>query len=319
MSNDLSIPAVPSNESSIKHASTTEEELQLDEGTAPPVADVAETFPAGASGRPNNPRSHPWRRYVALGDSFTEGIGDPDEQSPGGNRGWADRVAEELSRGHQDFAYANLAIRGRLLQQILDEQVEPALALKPDLVTLSAGGNDLLRPGSDPDALAEKLDVAVGELSAGGATVVLFTGPDWGGNSVLGSVRSKTAILNENLRTVATRHDAVIADMWALRELSDPQMWSDDRLHLSPLGHHTVAIMVLNTLAVNHTLRPKLPKPLPPKNWRTARSEDLVWAREYFLPWVLRRIRHRSSGDHILAKRPDAGPMFGTGIPSDPR
>lgn len=319
MSNDLSIPAVPLNQSSTKHASTTEEELQFEEGTAPPAADVAGTSPAGTGARPNNPRSHPWRRYVALGDSFTEGIGDPDEQSPGGNRGWADRVAEELSRGHQDFAYANLAIRGRLLQQVLDEQVEPALALKPDLVTLSAGGNDLLRPGSDPDLLAEKLDQAVGDLSVGGATVVLFTGPDWGATSVLGSVRSKTAILNENLRTVATRHDAVIADMWALRELSDPQMWSEDRLHLSPLGHHTVAIMVLDTLAVNHTLHPKLPKPLPPKNWRTARTEDLVWAREYFLPWVLRRIRHQSSGDHIRAKRPDAGPMFGTGIPSEPR
>src|SRR5437899_208455 len=102
---------------------------------------------------------HPWTRYVALGDSFTEGIGDPEPNSPGGHRGWADRVAEELSRGHRDFAYANLAIRGRLLQQILDEQLGPCMDLKPDLVSISAGGNDLIRPGGDPDALAEKLDV----------------------------------------------------------------------------------------------------------------------------------------------------------------
>ena len=94
---------------------------------------------------------HPWSRYVALGDSFTEGVGDPESRSPGGLRGWADRVAEELSVGHEDFAYANLAVRGLLLEQILDQQAGPALALKPDLITLSGGGNDLVFRGTDPD------------------------------------------------------------------------------------------------------------------------------------------------------------------------
>ena len=258
--------------------------------------------------------SHPWTRYVAMGDSFTEGIGDPEPSSPGGYRGWADRVAEELSRTKPDFAYANLAVRGRLLQQIVDQQLAPCLALKPDLVTLSAGGNDLIRPGGDPDALAEKLDSVVQLLAMGGATVVLFNGPDTG-SSVLGRIRSKVAIYNENLRTVAARHDAVIADMWSLRQLSDPQMWDADRLHFSPLGHHTIAAMVLDALNVDHTLEPLQPKPLPPRTWREARSGDLVWAREYFVPWVLRRLRHQSSGDGILPKRPTPGPVFGPGVP----
>ncbi|TKV28026.1 SGNH/GDSL hydrolase family protein [Arthrobacter sp. NamB2] len=257
---------------------------------------------------------HPWHRYTALGDSFTEGIGDPDPESIGGNRGWADRVAEELARGQADFAYANLAVRGRLLQQIIDQQVEPALALQPDLVTISAGGNDLLRPGGDPDLLADKLDAVVDSFAASGATVVLFTGPDVR-ETVLGSIRSKTAIFNENLRTVAARHEAVIADMWALRQLMDPQMWSSDRLHFSPLGHHTIAAMVLDTLAVRHTLEPLHPKERPVRSWRAARAEDLVWAREYFVPWVLRRLRHQSSGDGVVAKRLEAGPIFGPGMP----
>jgi lysophospholipase L1-like esterase len=265
----------------------------------------ASTAPAG---------SHPWTRYVAMGDSFTEGIGDPEPSSPGGYRGWADRVAEELSRTKPDFAYANLAVRGRLLQQIVDQQVAVCLALKPDLVTLSAGGNDLLRPGGDPDALAEKLDSVVQILAMGGPTVVLFNGPDTG-SSVLGRIRSKVAIYNENLRTVAARHDAVIADMWSLRQLSDPQMWDADRLHFSPLGHHTIAAMVLDSLNVEHTLKPLQPKPLPARTWREARSGDLVWAREYFVPWVLRRLRHQSSGDGILPKRPTPGPVFGPGVP----
>ncbi|MDQ0734154.1 lysophospholipase L1-like esterase [Arthrobacter agilis] len=257
---------------------------------------------------------HPWHRYAALGDSFTEGIGDPNPESIGGNRGWADRVAEELARGQNDFAYANLAVRGRLLQQIIDQQVEPALALRPDLVTISAGGNDLLRPGGDPDVLAEKLDAVVATLTGSGATVVLFTGPDIR-ETVLGSIRSKTAIYNENLRTVAARHEAVIADMWALRQLKNPQMWSSDRLHFSPLGHHTIAAMVLDTLAVRHTLEPLQPKDLPARTWRAARAEDFVWAREYFVPWVLRRLRHQSSGDGVIAKRPEPVPIFGPGMP----
>ncbi len=261
-----------------------------------------------------NSEPHPWHRYVALGDSFTEGIGDPNPESIGGNRGWADRVAEELARGQAGFAYANLAVRGRLLQQIIDQQVEPALALHPDLVTISAGGNDLLRPGGDPDVLATKLDAVVATLAASGATVVLFTGPDVR-ETVLGSIRSKTAIYNENLRTVAARHEAVIADMWALRQLVNPQMWSSDRLHFSPLGHHTIAAMVLDTLAVRHTLEPLQPKELPVRTWREARAEDFVWAREYFVPWVLRRLRHQSSGDGVFAKRPDAAPIFGPGMP----
>ena len=123
------------------------------------------------------------------------------------------------------------------------------------------------------------------------------------------------AIYNENLRTVAARHDAVIADMWSLRQLSDPQMWDQDRLHFSPLGHHTIAAMVLDALNVQHSLEPLQPKPLPPRTWREARSGDFVWAREYFVPWVLRRLRRQSSGDGVMAKRPTPGPIFGPGVP----
>lgn len=247
---------------------------------------------------------HPWSRFVALGDSFTEGIGDPEPGSPGGFRGWADRVAEVLGSQCDDLAYANLAIRGRLLQQIIDGQIEPALALRPDLVTLSGGGNDIIRPGTDPDEIASRLDTAVGRLRAHGATVVVFTGPDIGMTPVLSRSRGKVAIFNENVRALATRHDAIVADMWALRELRDARMWAPDRLHFSPIGHTAVARMVLNTLAVENELTPYEPEPLAQKTWRNARVEDIGWAREYLMPWVLRRIRHQSSGDNVLPKRP---------------
>ncbi len=258
--------------------------------------------------------SHPWRRFVALGDSFTEGIGDPEVKSMGGHRGWADRVAEVLSaEATGDFAYANLAIRGKLLQEIIDEQVEPALALSPDLISISAGGNDMLRPGTDPDDCASRVESGISRLRRDNATVVMFTGADTGFSPVFRGLRGRIAIYNENLRTIAVKHDVIVADMWGLAEIKDVRMWSSDRLHLNALGYHEVARMVLSALNVPNDLQPNEPEPLPNVSWQHARSEDLIWARTHFVPWVIRRITHRSSGDGITPKRPVAGPVASSG------
>jgi lysophospholipase L1-like esterase len=252
---------------------------------------------------------HPWRRYVALGDSFTEGIGDPEQGSPQGHRGWADRVAEVLSRQVDDFAYANLAVRGKLISQIVADQVEPALDLKPDLITFAAGGNDVIRPGTNPDDIANQFEDAVVRLRRDGATVVVFTGIDTDFTPVFRRFRGKVAIYNENIRAIAERYDCIVADQWALKEVQDPRFFDSDRLHYNPLGHHEVARMVLRALNVPNDLQPMQPDPLPVRTWRAARTEDLVWARTLFVPWVLRRVRHQSSGDSITAKRPDAMPV----------
>ena len=253
---------------------------------------------------------HPWSRYVAIGDSFTEGVGDPEPTSPGGQRGWSDRVAEVLSQGTQDFAYANLAVRGKLVRQILTEQVGPALELRPDLVTISAGGNDLIRPGSDPDVIAAGFESAVSRLNRDGAAIVVFTGADVGFSPVFRGIRGKVAIYNENVRAVATKYGCIVADLWSLSEIKDVRMWAPDRLHFNTLGHHTVARMVLAALNVPNALEPMEPEPMPGLTWRKARTEDLVWAREYLVPWVVRRVMHQSRSEHFLPKRPDADPFI---------
>jgi lysophospholipase L1-like esterase len=244
-----------------------------------------------------------WRRFVALGDSFTEGVGDPDPEAPGSLRGWADRVAEVLGTQVPDFAYANLAVRGKLLAQIVEAQIEPAVALQPDLVTVSAGGNDVIRFG-DPDALAARLDPALERLAATGATLVLFTGVDVGWTPVLRRLRGRVATYNENLRELAAKHGALVADLWSLRVIQDEHRWCPDRLHLNAYGHHEVARMVLDLLGVDHGLEESRPEPRPLRTWREARVEDLTWTREHLLPWVVRRVRRVSSGDHVLPKRP---------------
>ena len=264
-----------------------------------------------------NETEHPWRRMVAIGDSFTEGIGDPDPASPGGHRGWADRVAEVLGAQVDDFAYANLAVRGKLIGQIVESQIEPALALKPDLITFSAGGNDVIRPGGDPDAVAAQFEDAVVRLTSTGATVLVFTAIDTNFTPVFRGIRGRVAIYNENIRAIAERYDCVVADQWALKEVQDMRFFDDDRLHYNTLGHHEVARMVLRALNVPNDLQPMQPEPVPPRTWRAARVNDLVWAREHLVPWVLRRVRNQSSGDHITAKRPQALPVRAVPRPGD--
>ncbi|GAB3484363.1 SGNH/GDSL hydrolase family protein [Amycolatopsis cihanbeyliensis] len=248
-------------------------------------------------------------RFVALGDSFTEGVGDDDPACPNGVRGWADRTAEVLAGQQPELGYANLAIRGRLLRDVLAEQLEPALAMRPDLVTLYAGGNDLMRPRVDLDALAEAYDLAVSRLAATGATVVLFTGVDGVEDPLFRRIRGRAAIHNEHTRVIAARYGALVVDMWAMRQLRDRRMWAADRIHLNANGHTEVAIAVLDTLGVRHALVRPVLGPRAGLAARHRRAANLRWAREHAVPWVGRRLRGESSGDLLRPKRPTLAPV----------
>ncbi|RSN24542.1 SGNH hydrolase [Amycolatopsis sp. WAC 04169] len=248
------------------------------------------------------------KRLVSLGDSFTEGVGDEDPSSPNGVRGWADRVAGALAANHQDFRYANLAIRGKLLGQVLSQQLGPALALNPDLVTLYAGGNDLMRPKVDIDALLEDYDAAVGRVVATGARVILFTGVDGVEDALFRTIRGRVAIYNEHVRGIAARHGALLVDMWAMRQLRDRRLWAPDRLHLNSLGHNEIAIAVLDALGEPHKLTPAVLGPRPSLSPQARRTENLQWGKAHAVPWIKRRLRGESSGDALLPKRPTMEP-----------
>ncbi len=252
-----------------------------------------------------------YQRYVALGDSFTEGVGDHDEALPNGVRGWADRVAAVLATRVEGFEYANLAIRGRKLRPILAEQVEPALAMRPDLVSIYAGANDVLRPRVDIDGLVAAYDAALQRLANSGAHLIMFTAYDPGDAPVFGALRGRFAIYNELVRQVADRHGATLVDFWRLRDYRDDRLWDTDRMHMSSAGHQRMAIAVLDALGVEHDLVPLVLADRTALSARERRVANLQWATEHAVPWIRRRLTGTSSGDALEPRWPRPAPVNG--------
>jgi len=250
--------------------------------------------------------------YVAIGDSFTEGLND--ELPDGDFRGWADRLAEILAQGRDDFRYANLALRGKMLDEIIDEQLPAALEQQPDLVTLCAGGNDIIVPGVDVDEAAARLESGVAALRDAGIRVLLFTGPDTKQMSLMSMLRGKVAIYNTHLWAIASRNDATIVDLWAMDPLHDRRAWSDDRLHFTPDAHRRIALRAAEALGVPTDEDWRRPWPeVGTDNWISLRRSDLEWTRTHLLPWIRRQLRGESLGDGLAPKRPSLRPLAGDG------
>jgi lysophospholipase L1-like esterase len=251
-----------------------------------------------------------WGSYVAIGDSFTEGLDDPDTET-GMYRGFADLVAMRLAEEVPDFEYANLAVRGRLFDNIVDEQVPAALRMHPDLISFAAGGNDALRRGFEVSRLIGRLDTAIKTLRASGADVVVFRFAD-----VSERLPAKRVILprikalNGAISEIAERRGAMVVDLFADRAYDTPALWSVDRLHMNAIGHKRTAAHVLSTLGVKcDPAWMDDPPHLEPVTWRQARAADLQWTQEHLVPWIKRRMAGKSSGDAITAKRPLLSPV----------
>lgn len=249
-------------------------------------------------------------RLVCLGDSFTEGMSD-DLRPDGHHVGWADRVADALARqaaaSDGSVEYANLAVRGKLLDQVVAEQLPIAASLSPTVTTFHAGPNDVLRRGTDLDDLFRRYADAVGHVSESGGQVLLFTaiGRAGGTGRVAQLLADRFARFNSNVRTVAERYGADLVDLEPVAALSDRRLWHSDRLHLNAAGHTRVAAAVLERLGIHDPDLLGGPEgwwaaPLPPREPTPRRDDlatDLAWIREHLAPWVMRRLRGTSSGD----------------------
>ena len=249
-----------------------------------------------------------YTRFIALGDSYTEGMSD--EKLHGNYRGWADRVADGMAKAHPDFTYANLAIRGKLVRQVLDEQIEAALAqvTGPEtLISFHAGANDVIRPKYDPIKTFAEYDQAVRALIKSGATVMLFCVlEDSGAKTRAAKVwKLRFEAFNANVRKIASEVGAILLDPNQESSWRHPGFIHEDRLHLNSLGHYRVAQAVLARLNLPHDPSWRTPLP-PPVKLPLAEQikQNTRWIFLYGIPWAIRRIRKKSSGDGRSPKYP---------------
>jgi len=253
-----------------------------------------------------------YQRYVAIGDSSTEGIDDPD--GAGGYRGWANRLAEKVARAQGSLLYANLAVRGRRTRRIREEQLGPALDMKPDLATLFSGTNDVVARRFDVEAVGRDIEVMHRSLIAGGATLLTFTLPDLSPVMPIGRwVSPRIQELNAALRVISARTGAVLIDFAAFPVATDPRLWSIDRFHGNSAGHERIAVALADALGVPGTDNdwsaplPEITRASVPQRL----TADAVWIGKFLVPWIWRHARGRSSGDEIRPKRPTLQPVEG--------
>lgn len=255
-----------------------------------------------------------FQRYVAIGDSTTEGLDDPDGR--GGFRGWANRLAETIAAAQSSVLYANLGIRGLRTRQIRETQLEPALRMRPDLATVVSGTNDLLARHFDVHAFAADVEAMQRALQEEGATVVTFTLPDISRLMPLARpVRGRLERMNAALRDVSEKTGATLVDFAAHDSALDRRLWSDDRLHANALGHARIAGALADAIALPGAA-PSWTHPLDPAPLRgllDIAGAELAWTRRHLAPWIWRHLRGRSSGDGRVAKRPRLEPMTRTG------
>jgi lysophospholipase L1-like esterase len=246
--------------------------------------------------------------YAAIGDSFTEGVGD--ELPDGTVRGWADFVALGLAAAaNEPIGYANFAIRGRKLGPIVDEQLEAAIALRPEVISFNGGGNDMLRPRMPENIVADRFRQAVHRIRDEGIHVLMLSGANPTEHLPLGRVfDARGARLTAKLLDLAELEGVTFVDNFNDRVLRDIRYWSPDKLHLNSLGHARVASNVLTGLGVpvpsEWGVEEVAAAPPGPRSRNTA-----AYYREFVLPWIGRRLTGRSSGDGRVPKRPTLEPL----------
>jgi lysophospholipase L1-like esterase len=250
-------------------------------------------------------------RYVAIGDSQTEGLWDVDDS--GGLIGFADRLANAIDASYPGLRYANLAVRGKRIREALDEQLPRALAMDPDLVTVCIGMNDVTRPGAHFDRALADLEDLHTRLARTGATVITTTFPDLARILPIGRLLvSRVVRINATIRAAADRHGFALVDLYNAPSMTEPETWSADRVHGSTKGHILFAAAAAEALGL----------PGSNRNWahnsgeaarppfRSRAYSQVLWTQNMLMPWIWRHARGRSSGDGRAARRPQLETLF---------
>jgi len=251
-----------------------------------------------------------FERYVALGDSSTEGIDDPD--AGGGYRGWSQRLAERIASSQGGLLYANLAVRGLTTAQVRERQLDAALALRPDLATVFCGTNDVTGVRFDAARVAADIEHLQRALVGIGATVLGFTLPDLSPVMPLARLISpRIAALNRALASASRSTGAILVDFAAHAVATDARLWSEDRIHANSAGHARIAEALAQALQLPGSGDAWM-HALPTLRAQTRRewwAAELHWAGRHLVPWMWRGTIGRSSSQGRGPKRPALGPL----------
>jgi len=193
-----------------------------------------------------------WQRLVVIGDSIAAGVREPLD----GYRdlSWIDRIAAPLRAAIPELAVLNLGRRNLLAAEVRASQLDAAIAFRPDLAIVSAGGNDSLRHPFTPDAVERELDAIVGPLRRAGADVLMLELMDIVASGLVppeyaGPLDERMRRLAELTGAVARRHGAILVEMRGHPASADPGVYASDRLHLNVRGHAIVASEAVRALS----------------------------------------------------------------------
>jgi lysophospholipase L1-like esterase len=227
-------------------------------------------------------------RFVALGDSLTEGVGDPVGD---GWRGWAALLAGGLAEDPVEFT--NLAVSGAQTREVLELQTPAGLELQPDIASVVIGVNDTLRCTFDIHAVAERLDKVYAAFTGQGATLLTACLPDPG--SMLGlpgalarPLARRQRAVNRVVHALSDRYGAVHLHAAEADWITDRAMWSADRLHPGEQGHRQLALRFHALLAEADLAAGPAPSPRPEFPAPTT-SASLLWLATAGTGWVARR------------------------------
>lgn len=252
-----------------------------------------------------------FERYVALGDSSTEGIDDPD--GAGGFRGWSQRLAEKIFAAQGSLHYANLGVRGLTTAQVRERQLSAALALRPDLATLFCGTNDVTALHFDAQKVSADIAFMQRELVAAGATVLSFTLPDLTPLMPLARlIAPRIAALNHALAQASRNTGSILVDFAAHAVATDRRLWSEDRIHANSEGHARIAEALAHALHLPGSSEAWM-NPLPALAGETRLrwwAAEARWIARHLVPWAWAGIINPSSAKERTPKRPDLAPLM---------
>lgn len=228
-------------------------------------------------------------RFLGLGDSLTQGVGDPRPGYAGfaGElSGWVSYFSTSVEASGQPVEVRNFASAGARLAQVIDEQVPPAMSKPADIISCLIGINDLWDVNIDLDEFGQRFDTLFRELSFAAPIVITASIHDvFAPFPVRAPLRDKlarnTATMNEIIRGAVADYRLVLLDLASRADMFTSAVRAVDRLHPNRYGHQLIAGEVVAQLHNRGHLLDVQPPAARPKRRGAQDLAHIAWVGGY--------------------------------------